>query len=281
MSTELARVQGDFQHYLLNVAGTVTGRVKPGGRIPADKRLGIYHNAYRVRLIDTLRDTYEKTWTYLGDTLFEQCASAYVEAHPPAHRSLRDYGAEMPDWLAGTFADDRDVAELALMDWQLRQAFDGADAVALQLEDLADLSADAWETLGFHFVPTLALSPLCFNTPAIWRALDQGQPPPTAQPLPAPAWLCVWRRGWQPHFRTLDEIEFTALSALCKGARFSSVCLSLSETCADASTLSAHYLRIWLTEGLIAGLTMAPDAPVNGASRQLIAPAGRGRPSCP
>lgn len=260
MSAELARVQGDFQHYLLDAASTITGQVKPGGRIPVDKRLGIYHNAYRVRLIDTLRDTYEKTWIYLGDTLFEQCAGAYVETHPPTHRSLRDYGAGMPDWLASQFPDDLDVAELALMDWQLRQAFDGADADVLPLEALAGLTADDWETLGFRFVPTLVLSPLCFNTPAIWGALDQSQPPPIAQPLPAPAWLCVWRRGWQPHFRTLDEIEFTALSMLCKGARFAEICQILSETCADASTLSAHYLRTWLAEGLIAGLTVAPGA---------------------
>jgi hypothetical protein len=260
MSAELARVQGDFQHFLLNIASPITGQVKPGGRIPVGKRLGIYHNAYRVRLIDTLRDTYEKTWTYLGDTLFEQCASAYVEIHPPTHRSLRDYGAAMPVWLAGRFPGDLDVAELALMDWQLRQAFDGADAEALPLEALAGLAADDWETLGFRFVPTLVLNPLGFNTPAIWGALDQSQPPPTAQPLPAPAWLCVWRSGWQPHFRTLDETEFVALNALREGAGFAAVCQTLSETCADASTLSAHYLRIWLTDGLIAGLTMAPGA---------------------
>lgn len=260
MTAELARVQGDFQHYLLNVASPIAGQVKPGGRIPVDKRLGIYHNAYRVRLIDTLRDTYEKSWHYLGDELFGQCASAYVETHPSSHRSLRDYGAEMPGWLAVLFPGDLDIAELALMDWQLRQAFDGPDAAALPLEALAGLAADDWETLGFRFVPTLVLSPLGFNTPAIWGAFDQGQPPPVAQPLPAPAWLCVWRRGWQPHFRTLDESEFTALSALCKGARFAEVCQTLSETCADAATLSAHYLRTWLTEGLVVGLTMAPGA---------------------
>lgn len=257
MSTELARVQGDFQHYLLNVASAIAEQVRPGGRIPVDKRLGIYHNAYRVRLVDTLRDTFEKTWTYLGDSAFEQCARAYVEAHPPTHRSLRDYGAALPDWLAARFPNDPDIAELARMDWLLRQAFDGPNAEALPLEALAGLAANDWETLGFRLVPTLELSPLGFNTPAIWGALDQNQPPPAAQRLPAPAWLCVWRRGWQPHFRTLDETEFAALSALRAGARFADVCQTLSEAHAD-SALSAHYLRRWLTEGLIAGLTTEP-----------------------
>ncbi|MDP1644593.1 MAG: hypothetical protein Q8K35_03435 [Thiobacillus sp.] len=125
----------------------------------------------------------------------------------------------MPDWLAARIPDDPDIAEVAQMDWQLRQAFDGADAEALSLEALAGLTAGDWETLGFRFVPTLALCWLRFNTPAIWGALDQGGPPPTAQRLPAPAWLCVWWRGWQPHFRTLDETEFAALSDLCARTR--------------------------------------------------------------
>lgn len=257
MSAELARVQGDFRHYLLNAGSAIAEQVRPGGRISIDKRLGIYHNAYRVRLIDTLRDTYEKTWSYLGDDVFKQCARAYIETHPPTHRSLRDYGADLPNWLADRFPADPDIAELAQMDWKLRQAFDGADAEALPLEALAGLAADEWETLGFDFVPTLVLSPLGFNTPAIWGALDQGQSPPTAQRLPAPARLCVWRRGFQPHFRTLDETEFAALNALCAGARFAEVCQTLSDAQLD-STLSAHYLRTWLSDGLIAGLATRP-----------------------
>jgi len=251
----LAGTQHGFQRYLFDSASPIALQVRPGGRIPVEKRLGIYHNAYRVRLVDTLRDTYEKTWIYLGDTLFDQCALAYVETHPPAHRSLRDYGAALPDWLAAQFPDDPDIAELARMDALLRQAFDGADAETVSLKALAGLTADDWETLGFDFVPTLALSPLQFNTPAIWSALDQGEPPPTALRLPASAGLCVWRRGWQPHFRTLDETEFTALSRLCEGARFAEVCQTLNETRTDASTLIAHYLRSWLTDGLVAGLT--------------------------
>jgi hypothetical protein len=257
MSARLAATQHDFQQYLFDAASDIAPQIRSGGRIPVEKRLGIYHNAYRVRLVDTLRDTYEKTWAYLGDTLFDACALAYVEAHPPAHRSLRDYGATLPKALAERFPGDPDIAELARMDGLLRQVFDGPDAVALPLEALASLSADDWETLGFAFVPTLALSPLRFNTPAIWSALDRGETPPAAAPLPAPAALCVWRRGWQPHFRSVDETEWAALERLREGARFADVCQTLHDTRVDASTLIARYLRSWLTEGLVAGITNA------------------------
>lgn len=254
----LIRVQSEFQRYLLNEADTVIPLIRVGGRIPVDKRLGIYHNAYRVRLLDTLRDTYEKTWTYLGDATFEQCARAYIETHPPTHRSLRDYGTDLPDWLAQQFPGDADVAELAQMDWMLRQAFDGENAEVLPLEALAALKAEDWETLQFRCVPTLALHRIRFNTAAIWRSLDQGVPPPGSAGLPDPAWLCVWRRGWQPHFRSLDETEFLALDSVRAGVRFAEVCQTLSETRPDASNLIAQYLQTWITDGLISGLVHAP-----------------------
>lgn len=259
MSALLADVQRDLHDYLLDAGDAVVPRIRSGGRIAVAQRLGIYHNAYRVRLADTLRDTYEKTWAYLGDARFELCALAYIDAHPPRHRSLRDYGAHFPDWLAAQFPGDLDIAELARMDWQLRQAFDGPDAVPLGLDALGTIAPERWETLGFAGVPTLALLPLTFNTPAIWAALDRDESPPAAQTLREPAGLCVWRRAWQPHFRTLDAAEYRALQQVQLERRFASVCQTLADSCDDAQTRIARYLQTWLNDGLIARVVDGTD----------------------
>ncbi len=250
-TSALIQLQKRFQDYLLETAPGMDSQVKPGGRIPVDKRLGIYHNAYRVRLVDNLRDTFEKTWAYLGDDTFEQCARAFIEIHPPVHRSLRDYGAALPGWLERQFPRDADVAELAQMDWLLRQAFDGEDAEALPLEILAELGAEDWETIGLEFVPTLSMTPLRWNTPAIWHALDKGLPPPESQALLDQAWLLVWRRGWQPHFRSLDAVEHLALGRLVDGMRFADLCQALADAPEAAPDQAAHYLRTWMTDGLV------------------------------
>lgn len=261
MKSPLAQVQRDLHDYLLDAGDAVLPRIKSGGRIGVTQRLGIYHNAYRVRLADTLRDTYEKTWTYLGDAHFDSCARAYIDAHPPRHRSLRDYGGQLPDWLAAQFPSDLDIAELARMDWHLRQAFDGPDAEAIGLDALADIAPERWETLGFEPVPTLQLLPLQFNTPAIWTALDHGDAPPEAQPLSEPAGLCIWRRGWQPHFRTLDEVEYRALLQVQQGRRFAAICPLLAEGCDDAQARIARTLQAWFNEGVIARVVEATDTP--------------------
>ena len=232
-----------------------------GGRIGVDHRLHIYHNAYRARLLENLQDAFEKTWAYLGDETFESSALAFIEDNPPKHRNLRWHGAGFPQWLEKQFPEDTDIAELALIDWQLRRAFDGPDASPVQPAELAGLAAEDWAIVGFQFVPTLFIAPIRFNSVAIWHALDQEQAPPTAESLPALTWLLIWRKGWQPHFRTIQAAEHAALMQLQGGASFAQVCADLGEQFSDqeAASVAAESLRTWLLDEMIAGLTGLSD----------------------
>jgi len=255
----LVTLQTAFHDHLLDRPSAIADDVAAGGRIGVAHRLHIYHHAYRARLLDNLRDAFEKTWAYLGDDSFDDAALDFVEANPPQHRNLRWHGADFPNDLAARFPLDLDIAELAMIDWQLRRAFDGPDADPLAPAALAELDAAHWESVGFRFVPTLFLAPLRFNSVGIWHALDQDQPPPPADRLPDPAWLLIWRKAWQPHFRTLDRVEHAALSQLLAGASFAQFCALLGEHLSDqdTTTQAARHLGTWLQDGLIAGLTTA------------------------
>lgn len=255
----LARVQIAFHDHLLNQPSVIEQEVAEGGGIDIAHRLHIYHNAYRIRLLENLQDAYEKTWAYLGDESFESSALAFIEATPPQHRNLRWHGAEFPAWLAEQFPQDPDIAELALIDWQLRHAFDGPNASPIQAQDLAVLTAEDWASVGFAFAPTLFVAPVRTNTVAIWHALDQDQPPPAAEPLPEPTWLLIWRKGWQPHFRTIQAAEHAALSQLQTGASFADVCADLAEQFSDqeAAAVAAGSLRTWLQDELIVSIRRA------------------------
>jgi hypothetical protein len=256
----LTDLQAAFHEHLLNGSHTIAPEVVSGGRIGVAHRLHIYHNAYRVRLLENLHDAFEKTWAYLGDDRFDAAALAFIEEHPPRHRNLRWHGAAFPQWLATRFPEDADIAELATIDWQLRHAFDGPNASPLAPTELAGLSAEQWETVGFQFVPTLFLAPLRHNSVSIWHALDQERTPPVAETLPDPTWLLIWRKGWQPHFRTLPAMEHAALSQLLAGTSFAQVCASLSEQFSNqqAANVAAEHLRAWLQDELIVGLTGVP-----------------------
>ena len=254
---ELAGLQVAFHDHLLNQPSTIEQEVLEGGGIGVDLRLHIYHHAYRVRLLENLQDAYEKTLAYLGDETFESSALAFIEDNPPQHRNLRWHGAEFSQWLANRFPQDLDIAELALIDWQLRRAFDGPNANPIEPAELAGLSAEDWASVGFRFAPTLFIAPLRFNTVNIWHALDQEQVPPVAETLSGPTWLLIWRKGWQPHFRTIQAAEHAALEQLQGGASFAQVCAALGEQFSDqeAASVAAGSLRTWLQDALIVGLT--------------------------
>lgn len=258
MSTRsLSDLQIALHGHMLNQPSAIAQEVVDGGRISVDLRLNIYYNAYRIRLMDNLRDAYEKTCAYIGDETFDVAALAFIEANPPQHRSLRWHGTEFPQFLARQFPQDQDIAELACIDWQLRLAFDGPNATPIALTEIAALTAADWEHVGFQFAPTLFIAPLRYNSVSIWHALDQAQTPPTAQALPQPAWLLIWRKDWQPHFRTIQDVEQTALTQLQAGASFAQVCAALGQEYSDqeAADVAGASLRTWLQDGLIVGLT--------------------------
>lgn len=253
----LSALQVNFHEHLLNLSNNIQQEVVDGGRISVEHRLHIYHHAYRARLLETLQDAFEKTWGYLGDDAFKSAALGFIEKTPPHHRNLRWYGAAFPQWLATQFPDDGDIAELANIDWQLRHAFDAPDALPLRAADLAILSTADWDKIGFCFTPSLYLTPVRYNTVPIWHALDRDETPPTAESLADASWLLIWRKGWQPHFRTIQGAEFGALSLLIQGESFAQMCSRLNELFPerDAATLAAEMLATWLTDELIVALT--------------------------
>lgn len=254
----LRDLQSAFHSHLLGKESLFAEAVAERGGIDTGRRLSIYHHAYRQRLLETLHDSFEKTWGYLGDASFDAAALAYIEREPPRRRSLRWYGEAFPAWLESFYPGDLDIGELAMIDWQLRAAFDGADAPALRADSLQQLTADDWERLGFVFAPTLSLAPLRFGTLAIWHALDRDETPPPARPLAQPAHLLVWRKGLEPHFRSLDAIEHAALARMLCGASFADVCAALQQAHPDrdAAATAAAFLRQWFEDELIVGLSM-------------------------
>jgi hypothetical protein len=216
----------------------------------AERGLAVYRHAYRAQLVANLRDTFEKTWAWLGDEAFDDAALAHVEAHAPRAWTLADYGFDFADTLAGRYSDDPEVAELAWLDWTLRRAFDGFDAEPISPEMLARVD---WETAVLTFVPTLAIGKVVTNSPAIWGALADEETPPAVERLPAPAAIRVWRQGLSPQYRSIELFEMKALDLAAGGASFAELCADMAGD--DPPELAVQrvggLLGAWLQDGLI------------------------------
>lgn len=257
MSTLLIDLQRDFLARLAADPATLPPAIDEGSpSFCARRRFGIYHHAYRARLTEVLQDVFERTWAYLGDAGFADCAARYLAAHPPHDPTLHGFGANFPSWLACEYAQDGDIAEIATIDGLLRRAFDGPDAEPLNAEALAALTAEDWAVIGFEFHPTLATTTLRYNAASLWEALEQGATPPPAVLLEVPLILVVWRKGWQPHFRTVGALEAAAMAALQAGTSFAGTCDHLQAQFADADIgiQTGHALRRWLDDGILAAI---------------------------
>ncbi len=261
MTAYLLQPDAEALTALPDVQGPITPSDADGNGAPnaspmlALRRLGVYHGAYRARLLETLRDTYGHTLRLLGDDAFDALALAYIAQSPSTHRNLRWYGETWPDFLV-----DAAVAELARLDWALREAFDGPDDTALGLRDLHLLAPDAWAVVRLRPHATVRCLAMRHNTLQRWHALDDERPVPDAEPLPAPGWVLVWRRDDRPHFRSMAAPEAWAVRQLLTGQPWAALCEGLVEAWPDqdATTLAAQCLRRWMDEGVLAEAVMGP-----------------------
>jgi len=247
----LDTLQGDFQSYVLGVAGAqpaILGAVREQYGLKADARLAIYYNAYRSRLREALSESYDKTWSYIGDDMFAGLADGYIAAHPSRHPNLRWFGADFAAHAEEALADYPFIAELAGFEWTLGLAFDAPDAQAVGAADLAGIAPEAWGDLVFGLHPSVHLLALEWNAVALWQALGQGQTPPDVERFEAPVTWLVWRTAEQPHFRSLPAAEAEALRRIGSGASFAEVCLAAGD---EAAPQLAGYLQQWLAQGVL------------------------------
>lgn len=249
---KLAELQNDFQRALFDTECKGADWISGSARgLSARERLDIYYNAYRIRLIDVLLDTFEHTAIYLGDDWFQQLAADYVQSHPSTYKNIGLYGKDFPGFLAEQLPEDKEVSELALMDWKLRRAFDGADSCVMTLEDLQQLAGK--EGLRLQAVPTLTTCTQHFNSLEIWHAINQDQTPPMVEQLPEPIDILIWRKGHSPHFRSLAKIESAAIACVCSGDALETIGAVLEKDFPDVDVASEFgvMLHRWLDDEII------------------------------
>ncbi len=228
-------------------------RLAPSVSDTAHARLGIYHRAYRLRLCEVLRDSFAKTSAYMGE-LFEQHASEFAVAQPPALRNLGRYGDKLPAFLQQTYPDNLELAELAQLDWDLRTRFDGADVPAFALDALQpDAEGEvACLTMAAPLHPSVVLRHSQSNAVKLWRAIDDDTEVPAVQRDDSGAGLVVWRWHFQPHFMRLDAAQYRFMQALAEGASIQEA----AERFADTDVLPTPevlgaWLQSWLSQGLL------------------------------
>jgi hypothetical protein len=252
---QLRQLQRDLQHHLLGEPSAIADGIVDAPPLPASARLDIYRNAYRVRLIEALDDTYPILHALLGDEVFSALGEEFVAAQPSVHRSIRWYGRELPDFLGRCppYAEQPILAEIALLEWTLAEVFDAPDAEPQSRAAFSAVDASAWSELRFEFHPSLRRLHLQWNTAAVWQAMSREETPP--DPLRAEhavPWL-LWRQNLQNYFHSMAADEAVALDSALRGDSFGEICEALAEwlTEDEIPLRAASLLGTWADSGII------------------------------
>ena len=262
----LRELQRDLQRYLLAEPSTITDAIVEAPPLAVAERLGIYGNAYRVRLIDALHETYPVLHGLLGDEMFFELGGAYVAAQPSEFRNIRWYGQGLADFMAAhpPFDEQPILSEVALLEWTLAEVFDAANAAVTPRSALAAIAPEQWDELRLEFHPSLRRLQLYWNTTSVWQAMTREEPPPPPMAADTPVMFALWREGLKPYFRALSTAEAGALAAALRGSTCGEICGILREWFPDEEIplTAAHYLNSWVSSGMIAALVGGGPKPV-------------------
>lgn len=230
--------------------------------LSAEEGLAIYHNAYRSRLLDALREDYPTLVHWLGDDQFERLANAYLQAHPSRHFSLRWLGERLAGFIEGYLVAEQaaPLAELARLEWAFTLAFDAMEGDPLTLQSMASLPPAHWPELRVHLLPSVQWQLCHYNSLAVWRAHKDGGELPATAALDQPQVCLIWRQGLISRYRSLGAAEAHALAGMVQqGWNFAGLCLELSAHDDSAAVQAATWLKQWISEGLLERLITAED----------------------
>ncbi|MEO8402779.1 MAG: DNA-binding domain-containing protein [Gammaproteobacteria bacterium] len=258
--SKLANQQVSFQQYLLNNNPEFISQVVSTQKVPAERRLAIYHDAYHFRLIDALANNYPGLKQYLGCDQFERMARLYISDAPSPYRSIRWYGDKLFYFLKNQsdYYDYPYLSELAEFEWAMTLAFDARDAFVLQIEDMMRIKPEAWIDMRLQLQPALQRHDFYWNVVPIWQAITDSDhlPDPIVSDQAQP-WV-IWRTDYNVRFCLLKKEEAWAVDASIHGSTFSEICEGLCQWINEeaAGAYAASLLKSWIESGLITNIIL-------------------------
>lgn len=255
MSVSLAELQSRMQDSIVKRNTNTLPHLKQTPRDTPEVMFGVYVNAYRLRLIEILGHDHEKLKCYMGEEEFARMAVAYIEAHPSDNPNARWFSRHVPTFLAKAWpwARKPELADLALLEKSLNDAFDAPEAPIVVQADLGKLDPERFGDVLLDIHPSARRIKVVTNVTSIWSSMKCEERHPKAEKLKEPLEILVWRQGSAPRFRMLGAEEAMAVSEAGNGVPFGVLCemIALMEDPDTAAMRAASYFRGWIEAEIV------------------------------
>lgn len=255
--TNLADLQRRIQQAVLekSAADELVAAPPAGSR---DKRMGVYSDAYGLRLTEFLAHDYEKLRIYLGDVRFSELAQRYIAAHPSDQPNARWFSRHLPEFIGTSQHYERqpEIAELARLERALNDAFDGPDEPVCTMADLAAVDPEQFGNVSFNIASTVHRFAVTTNVSSLWSCLKCDEIPPRPEGISKPLEIMVWRQSSGARFRILGDEEAMAVDSAHQGLSFGIICemMAAFEDPDSAAVRAAGYLRGWIEAEIVSSV---------------------------
>lgn len=254
--TNWEQLQRDFQNYLHFGDLDIEQAIVNTPLASAKTRLQIYRDAYQARLEEAMASNFPHLRTCLGNEVFHQMSLDYLASYPSTYRSIRWYGDKLASFLASYYREPF-IAELAQFEWNMTLAFDAAESPVFQLDQMAAIPTELWESMILKAHPSLNRMNFLWNVVDLWEALANGQELPTMNKSLKPSPWVLWRHEYMNRFYLLADDEAWALDNTLKGLSFGEFCEGLFQWHdEDAIGMrAASLLKNWIQSGFITDIS--------------------------
>lgn len=254
----LAPLLDAFQRHVLDDDPAVAEWVRATPALPVARRLAVYHEAYRLRLVEVCTHDYAGLQTLIGEDAFAALVLDYARARPSVYRSARDFSAALPDWLQDEPGRLPAVAqEMLRFERALADALDAADAPQPGTEALAAIDPAGWGELVPLAHPALTRLTLGWDVPALWAEMRAGAEARAPRRTEAPIEWAVWRApDLMTQYVSLPVAEAAVLDAALAGDDFATICETLCARLPQQEVAAAAVTALCaaLGRGQLAGL---------------------------
>lgn len=233
--------------------------VTAGPQLSAQERLGIYHYAYRARLVDCLADDFPAVQYVLGDDAFAGLCRSVIARHPSDGPNLNAYGRRLAQYCAERAKPsprERFVRELAELEWAMVEVFHAHAAPTFSPEALRAIPADRWEHVRLRPSQTVRILEFTHPVNRFFQAWRSDQQPA----IPAATWsaTAVYRQGFTIWRMDLTRPMADLLKRLWACEALGAALEAIAAQVEDQQQLAQSVMR-WFSEWVAGGMFASLD----------------------
>lgn len=259
----LYKIQNVFQAYLTaqnpHATHTMENLTNDSIQMSATKRLEIYYDGYRLRLLEILEGDFPKLHNLMGDEAFDALGHHYIAAYPSRHFSARYFGQYLAHFLREEIAYTKQpyLAEMADFEWALGNTLDAENANIVTLDNLKAIPPEQWGELKIHFHPSLQVYSFEWDIPQLWKAIENNEKLWLPEKQREPVTWIFWRQELQSQFRSLAEPQALIIKLFQTDYPFGDICESLAKRI-NPKTIPAvalGFIQQCINDGFVSALS--------------------------